>query len=178
MIRSGKRCGYSLIEVLVYMGVGGVIFFLGIQLVHMSLNISRASNDQWELDRILSSVARDFRRDMRRAAQAELILPSLLKIRDKNGNEIEWKVAENWIHRFGGAETKPNRQEYKFGRNLKANFAIEPSNEIMRLWIVRGSDVVEQSTRIERLIECRIKGSGDLKLSHHSGSQDLEEQLP
>jgi type II secretory pathway component PulJ len=195
-----KRPGFSLIEVLVFISVGSVIFFLAIQLIHLSLRISRTANQRWQQDAVLSRLSREFRRDMHLATRLELISATQLRVKLDNdrsddlslgdGNmpsrsesrqfdqTVDWNFTNQLLRRTSRLGQQPAIEDFQLGESYQAKLEYEPSTKLIRLTVSRKNEAGELTSRIERLVECQV--SDDVKLAEQpeSNPADASEDRP
>lgn len=154
MIRNYRQ-GFTLIELIVFISVGSVIFFLSIQLIHLSMQISQKAKEQWQQDATLSRLSRDFRQDARQAIGFDLSSKTQLSIDSRSGPSVEWRVEDGRVRRLIQQDQKTAIEDYPLARDYIASLELEPTLKIIRLTVHRVSETMEQLTRIERLIECQ-----------------------
>lgn len=165
------RLGFSLVEVMVFISVGSVIFFLAIQLIHLSMIISRTAGQQREQDATLSRLTRDFRRDMRQAASVTLVSDSELLAKSKNGPSITWHLSDQKLRRIKQAGQQPVNEDYQLGEHYRGNFSHDSPANLIQLRVSRKSEFAEPMSRVERFVECYV--AGEIQASSQDSSEAL-----
>jgi type II secretory pathway pseudopilin PulG len=173
-----KRSGFTLIEVLVFISVGSIIFFLAIQLIHLSMLISRTANEQREHDAVLSRLARNFRRDMHHATAIELVSATQLLTDTGRGQSVIWELDDQRVRRSSQLGQQPSIEDYRLGDHYQVKIEHEPANKLIRLRVSRKSEVAEPMSRVERLVECHISSDVRPAGKQASNSTDSTEAQP
>lgn len=186
-----RRSGYTLIELILSIGIGSTFLLGAITLMHRALTISETASSEQRLTQHLRVVADQFRRDARSASSVEQLAPfaeasqetvlpklaSALRFTMADGTKIEWRSVENAIwrtkHQLDGI-SQANQTLLQSGIYCELK-TLEPQRVALRvsrdtkLRMLRnqteGEAVVSQLRRTEREIEAVIGCYDNGKLS-------------
>lgn len=172
-----SRSGFTLIEVLVFVSVGSVIFFSAIQLIHLSMRISQSAKEQWQSQFALSRLAQDFRQDIQNCTGIEMISNTDWRINLDNGRTVSWNVGDQGLRRTIQLE-QPAIEDYLLDDHYLVIFEQAPTARQIRLRVSREIDSLDSTWRLERLVECNLASDVILSTPIESTSADVQDLRP
>jgi type II secretory pathway component PulJ len=155
---STSRPAFTLIEALVVISLGSLLFLLSIQLLHRSLTISSQSTQHLHQELTLSRLSRDFREDLWLARKSELTSNKELEIETRSGDQILWTVVErNRMTRKWTDDERSATEDYRLMEPIEIKLSYhQPAEEQLQtihLEIRQRSPVGENVTKLLRKIQ-------------------------
>ncbi len=137
------RSGFTLVEVMAAISVGSILLVLSMGVVHRVLNVESHSRDQARIQRSLSRLSHDFRRDVQRASSIEQNLESLVKLRFSDKSTITYRLIEGNLHRTQESQEKTQQREsYLLPADAVVTFLQSESPNSVELTITRDLQLV------------------------------------
>jgi prepilin-type N-terminal cleavage/methylation domain-containing protein len=180
-MNSGSRVqrGVTLIEMVLTISIGSVVFGLAVTLLASILRGDRTARQHLAATQTIGRLAMQFRHDAHLAKDAELVSATDgatdgLRLASTDGSEVKYQWMDGSLERTESQTDKPSRRELFKLPNLHAVFEISRANPAETAVLSLESSTDESKSRSLR-IEARI---GRLPPSLGTPREGLGEDLP
>lgn len=157
------RPAFTLAELVMVMTAGSVLLTLSIGTVHRSMTIHREGEARVRGGRTVARLARDFRRDLRQAASAELD-GTRLTLAPPEGVEaapIIYEVVDHrLIRRQQRGEDAVRQEVYELTARAEFSLATVPETSQIRLVVSEATPLGEEKTRLLAIVEATPGAGG------------------
>lgn len=151
-----RRSAFTLAELVVVLTAGSVLLTIAITTVHRSMSIHRQGERHDRDHATVARLSREFRRDVRLAAAAELKagVLTLIPADTKRQTPITYEVVEGrLVRRQPRAEGLERREVYEFGSNVEIALTRLPESSQIRLLIAAATSLEHEPTRLLLIVD-------------------------
>jgi len=126
-----RRRGLTLIELVMTIGIGSVVFGLTVTLLASILRTERTARQHLAETQTIGRLAHQFRRDAHAAASAELAPaansgPATLRLAMQDGSQVDYQWAEGGLRRtWSPANRSPSREVFVLPSAAAASFELD-----------------------------------------------------
>jgi prepilin-type N-terminal cleavage/methylation domain-containing protein len=141
--------GYTLVEMLAAMTVGGVLLVIAAQVVTRAMQIDTTRRQQADISRSMTRLSRELRRDVHQARSVTITRdPLALKIELEEGGEVEYLIAPDEMIRSSRRDgEQPQREYYKKLTSQQVALTTLTSPERVELHITQEMPLVGEAPR-------------------------------
>ncbi len=152
-----RRRAFSLVELLLTIGIGTTLMMLAVNIVHESMRLSSVSNRLQHNDRVATQFARQLRIDVQRSLVAQLNGQSKVELKHSDSTEIAYASEQNFVVRTvtQGDETLQH-EKYQFGPGMSVQFANLESPKRISATVLRANSISASEPRIDRQISATV----------------------
>lgn len=154
-----KRCGVSLVELLVVMSAATVILTLSTGLIHRLMHAQSKARALADVERTTLRLGNDFRRDVHQALRAMtdksgLASGGFIRLENVDGSQIEYHAENTTIRRVqllsGGVVA---REEYSFAGECELDAHVESERLVTLTITSRGRDDADADANVQQSID-------------------------
>lgn len=154
-----KRCGVSLVELLVVMSAATVILTLSTGLIHRLMHAQSKARALADVERTTLRLGNDFRRDVHQALRAvtdksELAGGVFIRLENVDGSWAEYRLEETTIRRVQAVSDRVvAHEEYSFGEEFALDAQVENERLVTLTITSRGRDDADADANVRQSID-------------------------